>query len=296
MNTDKQINFIGIGAAKSGSSWLNNILMQHPAIEIPPRKELTYFNRNNIEGGINSSFDNELDYYLRFWNFTDKQKIRGEYSPQYLNDLEAPYKIHKAFPDVKLLVILRNPVHRVLSHFEYDQHFNGIISKQLKLNEALEKHHYLLNSGLYAQHLNRWFNIFPKNQIKVIIFEEAIKNPLKTSENLFHFVGLDCPKSLDFSVVNERKGIKSRTLSKLLKMPGKIDKKLEKIEPWKKVKQSGFYNSLIDAKTYLVDKNVRKLEKTEFAEAVYDMLNQYYKKPNEELAKLLDVKLDHWSY
>ena len=296
MNADKQINFIGIGAAKSGSSWLNNVLLQHPEIEIPPRKELTYFNRNNIEGGINSSFDNELDYYLRFWNFTDKEKIRGEYSPQYLNDLEAPSKIHKAFPSVKLIVILRNPVYRLLSHFEYDQHFNGIISKHLQVNEAIEKHPYLLNSGLYAKHLNRWFSIFRKDQIKVIIFEEAINNPLQTSENLFHFIGLDCPKKIDFSVVNERKEIKSSTFYQLLKVPGKIDKKLEKIESWKKVKQSSFYNSLIDAKTYLVDKNARKREKTEFSGAVYDMLNQHYKKPNEELAKLLDIKLDHWSY
>ena len=261
MNTDKQIDFIGIGAAKSGSSWINNILLQHPSIDIPTRKELTFFNRLDISGIENKNFDADLNFYLKFWDFNLTNKIRGEFSPQYLSDIEAPKRIFECFPDVKLVVILRNPTHRALSHFEYDQYFNTIISKDVSVESALKKHPYLMSSGLYAQHLKRWLDLFTKEQIKVIIFEEAIKNPKKTSEVLFDFLGLKCPENIDFSAINERKEIKSSTISKLLKVPGKIDKKLDNIKGWATIKQSGFYNSLIDAKTYLVDKNAQKREK-----------------------------------
>ncbi|MBL4625426.1 MAG: sulfotransferase domain-containing protein [Flavobacteriales bacterium] len=220
MNGNKKIDFIGIGAAKSGSSWLNNILLQHPSIDIPSRKELTFFNRLDISGIANNLYDNNLDFYFQFWDFNKKNKTRGEFSPQYLNDIEAPTKIKACFPNTKLIVILRNPIHRALSHFEYDQHFNAIIPKDVSIENAINKFPYLLDAGLYAQHLKRWLNTFSKEQIKIIIFEEAIENPTSTSQDLFQFLGLDCPTNLDFSAVNERKEIKSSTISKLLKVPG----------------------------------------------------------------------------
>ncbi|MBL4652579.1 MAG: sulfotransferase domain-containing protein [Flavobacteriales bacterium] len=290
MSVTKQIDFIGIGAAKSGSSWLNNILLQHPQIEIPTRKELTFFNRLDISGIVNKNFDNKLDYYLQFWDF-NLDKTRGEFSPQYLSDVEAPKRIKEHFPNAKLIVILRNPVHRALSHLEYDQHFNAVISKEIAVEDAFKKHNYLLTAGLYANHLKRWFDVFAKEQIKIIIFEEAVENPKQASTDLFKFLGVTTTKNLDFSAINERKEIKSSTISKLLKVPGKIDKKLEKLDSWKKVKQSGFYNSLIDAKTYLVDKNAQKREKSEFTPEVYSTLNEYYKEPKLELEKLLDIEL-----
>lgn len=293
MSETKQIDFIGIGAAKSGSSWLTNVLQQHAKIEIPARKELTYFNKLDITGIENNSHSNPIDYYLNFWDFSNNT-TKGEFSPQYLSDEIAPSQIKKYFPDVKLIVILRNPVHRALSHFEYDQHFNAIIPKDLNFESAVKQFPYLLEEGVYEKHLQNWLKVFKIEQIKVIILEEAIEKPEQTFQDLFTFLGLDCPSELDFSAVNERKEIKSKTMAKLLKVPGKIDKKLEAIEGWKKVKSSSFYNALIDAKTYLVDKNAQKREKSEFPDETYQMLNKYYSESIANLESLLNLKLDHW--
>lgn len=294
MNINKQIDFIGIGAVKCGSSWINNLLLQHPQIDIPKRKELTYFNRLDVSEIQNPHFTHGIDFYHNFWDFEIPNRVRGEFSPQYLTDTDAPQRIKDTFPEVKLIVILRNPVSRALSHVEYDQHFNHIISKNLSAMQAFEKHPYLRTAGNYAENLERWISIFGRDKILVMLLEEAIANPTQTAENLFQFLGVNCPDDLDFSAVNERKEIKSNTVAKLLKIPGKIDKKLNHIGPWKKVKQSGLYASLLDTKIALVDKNAQKREKTETDPQVVDYLEQYYQEPNQALATLLNMDLSCW--
>ncbi len=294
MSNNHQIHFMGIGAVKCGSSWINNILLQHPQIDIPKRKELTYFNRFDISGIDNPHFTHDLDFYYNFWDFSEPNRIRGEFSPQYLTDTDAPHRIKDTFPAIKLIAILRNPIQRALSHVEYDQHFNGIIDKKLTPLQAFKKHPYLLEAGNYAKHLDRWMQVFDRKNIHLILLEEAIVDPKKTAENLFDFLGTDCPPQLDFSAVNERKEIKSPSVAKLLKIPGKIDKTLDHLGPWKKVKQSGLYASLLDAKTSLVDKNAQKREKQEVDAEVIEYLKKYYASPNQALTNVLNMNLSCW--
>ena len=98
------VKFIGVGAVKSGSSWMASILEQDSEVSMSSRKEIAYFNTFNFNGTKNNSTDYGLDYYLKFWS---KMKgVKGEVSPQYLFDFSAPQKIKNAFPDVQILICL----------------------------------------------------------------------------------------------------------------------------------------------------------------------------------------------
>lgn len=289
----KKIDFIGIGAAKCGSSWLSQILSQHPDIEIPKRKELNYFNTKEISGGNNKNNSKVLDYYLNFWT-SNSSKTKGEFSPQYFSDLEAPKNILAAFPNIKLIVIIRNPVHRAMSHLEYDQHFNQLISKDTSPKNAFDKYPYLLKEGKYVEHLERWLNFFPKENIQLIVLEEAILNPERISQELFQFLGLSSPDKINFNKVNENKSIKFKWISYLLKFPGKVDKKLSSISIWRKFSSSKLYNTLFDLKIKLTTLNSIKRKKNIVSSETNMFLKNYYAESNQKLKNLFGNDLSVW--
>ncbi|GMH44137.1 hypothetical protein BSKO_12071 [Bryopsis sp. KO-2023] len=112
---------IGIGSMKGGSSFIFNLLKQHPNIASPRnrQKELHFFNHVEIDSG-------GLDAYLRKWgwNGTSTEAFEGktlmEMTPQTMMLPWAPCYFRKWLPDAKFLLVLRNPVARAISqvHFE----------------------------------------------------------------------------------------------------------------------------------------------------------------------------------
>lgn len=118
-----KVDFIGIGAPRSGSTWLFHALGRHPAVCLSEPKEIKYFNREDflrpvIDGDdespyINPNHARDLDWYARHYRHCPADSLKGEFSPQYLFDDAAPARIHTSFPDVKLLVCLRNPIDRI---------------------------------------------------------------------------------------------------------------------------------------------------------------------------------------
>ena len=101
--------FVIIGAQKSGTSSLYDFVVQHPAILPAAKKELHYFSLGYKKG--------EYWYRLRFPIRASQKLLSGEASPIYLFYPMVPGRMKKLLPDVKLIVILRNPVDRAYSHY-----------------------------------------------------------------------------------------------------------------------------------------------------------------------------------
>lgn len=175
--------FLGIGAARAGSTWLHQLLAAHPQVFVPrQRKELSFFD---------NFYDRGLDYYLSFFpspaDLTPYRAI-GEVSPTYLTCPECPARIAGLGSVEKLLVILRNPVDRAYSHYGLmirDYNFKGSFPEFLEaIPSAIER-------GLYAHHLQRYLAFFRPDQILLLIFEEAVAEPKQMQEKLAAFLGLD---------------------------------------------------------------------------------------------------------
>ncbi len=108
------MDFIGIGAVKSGTTWVSKCLEDHPAILFASeksRKEISFFNSTSNwqgKGGYDlSTWDKGLDWYMQQFPPAEEGKVRGEFTVTYLIDSLACDRIYKHFPDTKLLVILR---------------------------------------------------------------------------------------------------------------------------------------------------------------------------------------------
>jgi len=104
--------FIIIGAMKSGTTTLHNILRQHSQIFLPPEKEIHYFD-------IDKNYTKGLDYYASFFNDAKRYQLIGEITPRYIWNSQIAQRIAKDLgTKTKLIAILRNPADRAFSHYK----------------------------------------------------------------------------------------------------------------------------------------------------------------------------------
>jgi len=133
--------------------------------------------------------------YLSLFEKVKDEKIIGEASPSYLSDPEAPKLIHQVVPNAHILISLRDPVERAYSSYLMNVRrgrtknpFKQEIQTRLK-NNVLQLEDKVLSRSGYYRFVKKYLEIFGHNQVKIIIFEEFIKNPKRTVEDILKFLG-----------------------------------------------------------------------------------------------------------
>lgn len=198
-----KINFIGIGAEKCGTTWIADMLKQHPEIFIPKQKELHYFNEKFVENPTinNPDYNRDLSWYKSFFKNNNRNtNIKmGEICPSYLWDKKAAKNIFNFNPKIKLIIILRNPADRTYSQYLYYLQRGAIPQK--KLSELLKdkKYQYLIERSMYYSQIKKYFDLFPKKNIKILFYEDLRKNPEKILEDIEKFLKIKryIPKNLN---------------------------------------------------------------------------------------------------
>ena len=187
--------FLIIGAGKCGTTSLYSYLGNHPQILLPNNKEINFFSQNFTYG---------LDWYLsQFPSITDHSDfITGEASPSYFFNSHAPERIYQIAPDVKLIVLLRNPVDRSISNY-YQDRKTGQVTKTLEeaiirainrfrtmSREDLSHSRSFLFKSLYILKLQRWMEIFPREQFLILKSEDFFDCPDRNMKQVFRFLEL----------------------------------------------------------------------------------------------------------
>lgn len=197
--------FFIIGAQKAGTTWLWNMLKQHPGTSLPQIKEIHFF-------GASELYANGPQWYQQFFAGLDASKLIGEASTTYFYDY-VPYfhnvgddiQIDRSLPcipeliqntmgqDIKILIVLRDPVARALSAYRhYMRYGNDSPFWGLKRFATEKPKTRILEYGYYARYLAIWQRYFDPGNLKVLIFEEDIvKTPAKTVKDVYTFLGLD---------------------------------------------------------------------------------------------------------
>ena len=197
--------FIVIGAARAGTTALYSFLRQSPDIFMPDVKEPNFFAYEGQSLGcrgpgadfINNSIT-DLDHYCALFEPAPNGAILGEASPLYLFEPRAPERIHHHVPQARLVVILRNPVEQAYSHFLYATRLR--IEPLDSFTLALEQENDRLAKGWqplfgyssfpkYAEQLERYFALFPREQILIRTYEEWSEKPEKTLSEILSFIG-----------------------------------------------------------------------------------------------------------
>ncbi len=171
-----QLDFLIVGAQKSGSTSLRAFLEEQKKDIFILNRELHFWNRNGqYQDGAG------LNAYLENFAEAKPNQIKGEKSPSYLVSKEAPERIHKHFPEVKIIAILRNPIDRAYSTYWHGRRV-GAIETSTTFGEAVRNYKVnqgkpygdLVSAGFYSEQIARYLNFFPLKQLHVISFESTL--------------------------------------------------------------------------------------------------------------------------
>jgi len=189
-------NFFIVGAPRAGSSSLYEYLRQVPEIYMSTVKEPNYFAPNAIPDNFKINPIRNKKEYLKLFKKAKDEKILGEASPSYLRDTEAPKLIHEVLPDAKILISLRNPINQIFSNYLMNASL-GYENKPFReaINNSLTRkkligYQDLIQGAMYYQPVKRYLETFGENQVKIIIFEEFIKNTGKMLNDILDFLGV----------------------------------------------------------------------------------------------------------
>ena len=195
--------FLILGAQKAGTTALYAYLRRHPQITGPSWKEVSFFDRHwtRGEGWYRGNFPNVL---------RARGDLVGEASPSYLFHGRAPQRVSELVPDAKLIVLLRNPVERAYSHYQHEValgreplSFEDALAaedertageeERLAADPAYFSHawwNYTYKArGRYAEQLERWLALFPREQLLIVPSEELLAEPERVHARVLEFLG-----------------------------------------------------------------------------------------------------------
>lgn len=174
------IDFIGIGAQRSGTSWVYACLYEHPEICIPI-KEIHFFSRPRYENGTL--------WYEEHFATCGAGKRCGEFSTSYLYSDVTAERMYKHYPEVKILAILRNPITRALSQYG-NAIKGGEIPESMTFTEYYTTEKSVLEQGLYAKQLSSYYKYFDPSHILTLVYEDNKKDPEAFIKNIYAFLGV----------------------------------------------------------------------------------------------------------
>jgi len=235
--------FIIIGAQKGGTTSLFSYIAEHPNVATKV-KEMHFFDVHYKKG---------IEWYkTRFPSKTNKKFLVGEATPSYLFHTDVPRKVARHCPNVKLIILLRNPIERAFSAYKMHVRANRekrslekVIQDELLFlksgdpsikKEALESD-YILSRGVYLPQIQRWMRFFKKEQILIIRSEDFFQNVQKTMKLIYKFLQIPNHALGTYKIRNKSK---SKT-----KMPEETKRLLKQFyKPYNEALQNYLTNEL----------------------------------------------------
>lgn len=293
--------FIIGGAPKCATSTVFSWLNDHPAIAGASKKETFFLMDVGHPQLPEWNIHNQgLNGFTSFFQSANGDQIRMEGTTQYLYQ-KTPIEFGKNHPSCKFLFILRDPVKRIYSSFDYaknnlasinnDVTFKDFVQAALgieKIDGVLGVNELLpfeLEYGLYSKYLKNWKKEIDESRVRVVIFEDLVANPLKYTKELAMFLGVD-PSFYD-AYVFEKKNV-----SVTIKKQGlhRLAKKMRNIVPLNSVK------SIIKNIYY----KLQATGKEHLREAIHPedqaFLVSYYRDDVESLKQDFKLDVSKWSF
>jgi len=208
----ERLDFIVAGAQKSGTTALHYFFKKHRQIALPDRQELHFFDDEEI-------FSRPVNYQLLHRHFRPVGRVRswllpvrlgliaGEVTPSYLYWKPSMERIWNYNPQIKLIILLRNPIERAFAHWNM-QRFKD--REPLDFLDALKKEprriaqpltlvsrrFAYVDRGFYSKQLERVFKFFPQEQVRIVKFEDFRDRKQATLNGIFEFLGVNPLRSV----------------------------------------------------------------------------------------------------
>ena len=212
--------FLIIGTQRGGTTSLNHVLSKHADIRMSSRKEIHFFDK---------FFRNGAAWYESFFpddDVTPKTR-RGEATPMYLFHPHVPARVRQLLPDVRLIVLLRDPVQRAYSHYmlERERNAESIASfreavelEDERVSKETEKllkdpeyfstdfaRYTYMRRGLYGEQLQRWFEYFQRDRFLILRSEDLFSDPDTELRKINDFLGIRQLVAKPYPMLNKKR-------------------------------------------------------------------------------------------
>lgn len=200
----KKNNFYIVGAPKAGTTSIYNYLKQHPSIFLPQLKELHYFSYPEVTNTYyNVPFISSLQKYENYYSDALEEQIKGDISPSYLFNENSAQRIYEYNKDAKIIIFLRNPIERSISHYLMDIRI-GYQKKSLlnilnnpKQFDLFYKEYVRVSE--YSAQIVRYQKYFSPKNILIIDFSELNRNIEEVLKKICFHLEIDNSFNFDFS-------------------------------------------------------------------------------------------------
>jgi len=225
-------NFLVIGVAKAGTTALHWYLAEHPEVFMSSAKDPSYF-AYGVDGEgrllwgepeFHTFPVRSLAEYERLFADVGDAVAIGEASTMYLECPQAARRIRKQIPSAKIICSLRHPVERAYSNYVMWLRHRGRSfdpSRDLRLTaDWARPDSRWMRVGRYHEQLVRYFDVFPREQIHVMLFDDLKRSELEATQNVYRFVGVDHKFMPDFRTPHAIGGLPAnRLLEEVLTNP-----------------------------------------------------------------------------
>jgi hypothetical protein len=278
---DKLPNFLIVGVPKAGTTSLYYWLKQHPEVFMSPIKEPHFFSQIGNEDHITKWED-----YIKLFIGANDYKAVGEASTSYFHFYKKSIPLIKQYlGDIKILVILRNPIERAWSHylfyrkigFEENTNLNFIFSESYKIKNPKNswgiKNPYLFHS-FYYEPLKEFLKNF--SEVKVLLYDDLKNHPLKLIREVYKFLEVNEQFIPNMEIRNVSGIPRNKFIAKFLSL--KFSQKIIPLIPYRI--KAPFRKWLLKRET--IPEEVKSALKNIFEEDVY------------KTSELIGKDLSHW--
>ncbi len=293
--------FLVVGAAKAGTTSVYHYLKQHPEVFVTPVKETNFFalegKKADFKGPGDDAVTNQLsitkyEEYIAQFKTANGAKALGEVCPLYLYSSEAPEKIKHYIPDVKIVAILRNPIDRAYATFMHrlkrettTDFLKALDAEESRIIDHWDHLWHYKNMGLYSEQLSRYYSLFPKEQIKVFLYEDLCEKPNELMKDIYQFINVSDSFQPDIAMKFGASGLpKFKSIDLLLKNLGNpnIKKIIRTLFP-EKIRHKVF--------TFLHNKN---MSKKPMSNSARERLKTEFENDISQLQNLINRDLSNW--
>ncbi len=300
MISDCLPNFIIAGCSKSGTTTIADYLASHPEVYFSRIKEPRYFAFPGVKPEFEGPGDEGRFNKTTVWDWGEYKnlfaeaasgnyKAIGEGSPIYCAAHEPAALIKKTLPDVKIVIVIRNPIERVISSYTHnvrDGYENLPLAEALRAEESRKRsnwarHWHYKSLGHVSEFLQTYLNTFDAQNLMFVLYDDFKANNQQVMDDIHGFLGVKAREIAQYRL-NAAGMPRSRLLARLASSDNVLNKVAMKLTPpaaRKWIRRNLITNS---AGRPDVQKQVRVQLLEEFSREI------------DSLAGLLGRDLSHW--
>jgi hypothetical protein len=223
--------FVCVGAQKAGTTTLDLLIRKYAIdVELPIIKETKFFLNEQ-----SNEYKKGVDFYYQTY-FKGNNSDKGEIDPEYLYFEECAELLYKFNQDLKILIIVREPIKRAISHYEMSKNrgyeelgFESAIraeEKRIKESFFNKNHFSYLSRGKYKRQICKYVDKFGHKNVKVIAFEDFVKNQSYFLKEISSFCGFEILDEVTSVKANSATKTRSTLIRNLLNKDNSVKKLL----------------------------------------------------------------------